>query len=99
MISIGSICYINKNPRTWHSEETSLVTKKEYGSEELVKICYGEFDDFPAPFELTMLMRKSIYNKLISGEYKVSSDCHFNRELTVIDRNNNKIEPLNSAVY
>ena len=46
---------------------------------------------------MEMHMRKSIYENLMSGKYKVSKD-HI-RELRVLDENNNIIEPINEFCY
>lgn len=97
---MGSICHINRNPKTWTAIPSGKKTKPEYGDEPLIKITYGDFDDDPGgTFELVMLMRKSIYDKLISGEYSVMNDSSRLRSLRVCDRAGQYVKPLGESVY
>ena len=92
---MGSIYHINKNPEKWNAHYPGISLKPEHGGEPLLKIIYGTCDDDPGGIEeLTMLMRKSVYEKIMNGEYSISTQS--NRTLVVIDRNGNMIPPLNS---
>ena len=83
---------MNKNANNWNIVDTGLKLTKEYGSKPLVRIYYGEVDDYPeGNKELSMYMRKDIYNKLIKGEYKLSGDCN---NLIVLDKYGDVVEPL-----
>lgn len=97
---MGNICFINRRPNTWPACLSKKVLKPEYGSESLIHIRYGTFDDYPdGAYELEMLMRRSVYNKLLSGEYSVDPDSNRLRRLMVIDRNGRAVEPLGSTIY
>lgn len=97
---MGSICHIKNDPKTWTAIPSDKKTKPEYGSEPLVDITYGNFDDDPGgDFELTMLMRKSIYDRLLSGEYSIMPDSSILRCLRICDSAGRHIPPLGSTVY
>ena len=97
---MGSICHINQNPNTWKTIPTRKKTRPEYGGESLISVTYGDFDDDPGgTFELVMLMRKSVYDKLISGEYTVMPDSSTLRCLRICDGSGRHIPPLGSCVY
>lgn len=97
---MGSIYYINRNPHQWKVWESDKVLKPLYGSERLLNVVYGEYDDYPSGVcELEMYMRPSIYNKLLSGEYTVDPESTNRRSLIIRDKNNNEIKPLASIVY
>lgn len=93
---MGSICHINRNPKTWKMYYPDKKLKEKYGGDTLVHIAYGSFDDYPQMFDLEMLMRESIYNKLVSGEYLVSEDSSWKRKLIVTDKEGKIIEPIDS---
>lgn len=93
---MGSICSINRNPKTWKMYYPDKKLKDKFGGDTLVHITYGSFDDYPQIFDLEMLMREGIYKKLISGEYIVSKDSHWKRKLIITDKEGNIIEPIDS---
>lgn len=95
---MGSICYINRNPKTWNMYYSDKKLKEKYGGDTLVHITYGSFDDYPQMFDLEMLMREKIYNRLISGEYRVSEDSHWKRKLIVVNKDGEVIEPIDSEI-
>lgn len=67
---MGSICNINTNPNTWPLLEQGHRLKPEYGSEDLVLVEYGTMDDDrDGPVPMTIHMRRSVYEKCLSGEY------------------------------
>lgn len=95
---MGSICYINIDPKTWKVCNTNKQLKQEYGGEHLYKIYYGIFDDdLTGQDDMEMLIRSSIYNCLVSGDYKVSSQSKFKRELIIQDMYGNEIAPLKAG--
>jgi hypothetical protein len=59
-----------------------------------MKVCYGVFDDFPGVQDMEIYMRKSVYNKLLSGEYIVAKESDFKRSLIIKDKNGNIVEPV-----
>lgn len=92
---MGSICYINTDPTTWEVYNTDKQLKPEYGGEYLYKVYYGVFDDdLTGQNDMEILIRSSVYNHLILGDYKVSSQSKFKRRLIIQDINGNKIAPL-----
>lgn len=91
---MGSICSINRNPNTWRMWYPDKKLKEKFGGESLVKIVYGTFDDYPQSFEMEMYMRESIYQKLISGEYKVSSDSNIYKRLIIEDSNGDEVRAI-----
>lgn len=91
---MGSIYHIQTNPKAWSAYNSGKKLKEEYGGHELMKICYGVFDDFPGIQDLEMYMRKPVYDKLMSGEYRVSKESHCKRSLIITDKSGNIIEPI-----
>lgn len=68
---MGSIINIWVNPKNWHIDETKELSLKETG-EPLVVAHVGVGDwDYLGPDDVVVYIRKSIYDKLMSGEYKV----------------------------
>ena len=95
---MGSIVHINRNPKTWVTIDEGYTLTGPYNYAPILKIRYGSFDDDPDGLvEMEMHMRKSIYENLMSGKYKVSRE-HI-RELRVLDENNQIIEPINDFCY
>lgn len=95
---MGSIVYIEKNPHKWRQIDEGLRLKSD-PSESLVKIAYGDFDDDPlGSYDLEILMRRSILDKLLSGEYHVDPCCR--NDLIILDRNGDPIPPIEpDAIY
>ena len=94
---MGSIYHIKHNPKDWRIIKSELKLKEEYGGEQVVEAVYGELDDYPSIYDLSMYFRSSIYDKLISGEYKVDTNSRFGGNLRIIDSLGNKIEPLSDG--
>jgi hypothetical protein len=89
---MGSIIHVNKRPSTWPTIDEGYKLKQEFDNAEIIKIRYGSCDDDPdGCTDLEMYMRKSIYAKLISGEYTVSQS-HIS--LRIVDKDNNVIPPV-----
>ena len=93
---MGSICSINRNPKTWPAYLSGKKLKPEYGGEDLMAITYGFFDDDLRAFDMEMYMRKSIYDKCISGEYRIRRDSSTMRRLIVIDKHGTEVKPIAS---
>jgi hypothetical protein len=84
---------INTNPKTWpvlKNENLTVVPT----DEKLVEVCIGTADyDFQGEWDIVIFVRKSIYDKLISGEYIVRDG---EEELVVEGKQGNIIPPLNT---
>lgn len=96
---MGNIIYIEKNPRKWKfiDCESSLKTDP---NEKLIKVTYGELDDDPlGTYDLEILMRKSVYDKLISGECRIEDSTGRLKgfDFCVIDKDNNLIDPISDG--
>lgn len=97
---MGSICCINTNPNAWAAYDSGKHLKPEFGGEPLMTVRYGTFDDDPdGLIDLEMSMRKSVYDKLMNGTYKVSPDSRWRRQLIITDRDGNIIPSLAGSVY
>lgn len=88
---MGSVIRINKNPKTWLCVDEGARLKEKYGGHPLVKVTYGSLDDYPSNGPLTILMRTEIYNRLLDGEYKVSSSKN---DLIVLNEADAPIPPI-----
>lgn len=87
---MGSIINIWVNPKNWHIDETKELSLKETG-EPLVVAHVGVGDwDYLGPDDVVVYIRKSIYDKLISGEYRVRRN---QIRLVVEDLDGNIIQP------
>lgn len=99
---MGSIIYIEKNPKKWTVIDEGFYLKQDT-REKLIKVRYGEFDDDPiGTYDMEMLMRKSVYDKLLSGEYRVQDNNGQLKEsdFCVVDRSGNLIHPISDgAIY
>lgn len=92
---MGSMCHIKKDPKTWMQWPTSYQTRPDLGGEELVRVRYGTWDDDPGgAFDLEMLMRSGVYDKLLSKVYTVAPDSDQKRGLRVLDETGRLVEPL-----
>lgn len=95
---MGSICWIETDPRKWRAYKSGLRLKEEFGGEELLKITFGSFDD-ECLSEMVMYMRPSIYEKVLSGEYEVATESKWRRCLVLIDKERKKIPPIGAFCY
>ena len=94
---MGSIIYINKDPKTWPAFNEGYTLTGPYNYEPLIKVRYGTCDDDPdGVVDLEMDMRRTIYDNLVKGKYRVSKNSI--RELKILDENNNIIEPIKEGV-
>lgn len=93
---MGSITSIRRNPKTW-SVLNRGETLKSTG-EPVLKVQYGACDDYPGMYELSMYMRKSVYEKCLSGEYTVSPESCLMMGLVLVDRTGNPVPPVKTGV-
>lgn len=101
---MGSIVSIYSNPKKWRIVSLDLHVEKRYGGEKLYKVLYGKWDDeLSGEQDMSIYMRKSILDKVISGEYIVHPDSSFKRKLILIDKQTGKVVPRvvedNDIVY
>ena len=95
---MGSICYINRNPKSWLAYQTEKKLKHEYGGESLYIVRYGTLDDDPGGCsDLEILMRESVYKKVLAGEYSVSKESKYKHRLILVDINGKEIEPISDG--
>ena len=86
---MGSIINIWANPKNWHVIDDSSFHVKQTG-EDLVKVSVGvgDFDYYTCDIEI--YVRKNIYDKLMTGEYKVRKN---QVKLVIEDKDGNVIPP------
>lgn len=90
---MGSIYSINRRPSTWPVDERGWRLKPELGGEEVLTVEYGTLDDDPGGIcPLEMLMRRSVYDGCVSGEYRVDPKAW--NSLVLIDRNGKIVPPI-----
>lgn len=100
MIILSSIYFIFTNPKHWHTYLTSKRLKEKYSNEPLYNVRYGVLDDDPdGTTDLEMLMRESVYQKVMSGEYTVSQESKYRHKLILVDKNQNPIQPISDICY
>lgn len=98
VIKIGSITYINRNPKQWRAYDSGKKLKPEFGGEKLMVIYYGTFDDDPdGTCEMTMYMRESVYNNLMTGTYSVSPNSM--HRLIILDENKHIVPSIGGHCY
>ena len=97
---MGSIYHIVANPERWNAYITTKRLKEEYGGDRLYHIRYGLLDDDPCGcFDLEMLMRESIFQGVMSGEYTISNESKYKQRLILLDKDHKEIPPLSSICY
>lgn len=90
---MGAIHSINSKPKTWPVQDQGAKLKPEYGGEPLVQVTYGSTDDYPEGTRPDkMFMRKSVYEKCLSGEYRV--DPSSQNELKIVDSSGKPVQPI-----
>lgn len=84
-----------KNPAKWTVFDTGKHARTEFGGEALYKVCYGEFDDYPEGVtDMEILMRESVYAKVMLGQYRVSDESKYKHTLILLDKNGAEVLPL-----
>ena len=89
---MGSIINIWSNPKKWYIETTPepIFTKKTH--EELIKAHIGVGDyDYHGSDDIVVYVRKSIYDKLLSGEYTVKRN---QIKLVIENKDKTVVEPF-----
>ena len=87
---MGSIINIWGNPKNWYIDDTKELSLKETG-EALVVAHVGVGDwDYLGQDDVVVYIRKSIYDKLMTGEYKVRRN---QIKLVVEDTTGNIVQP------
>lgn len=87
---MGSIIHIDHNPKRWRVIRDDLKLKET--GESLLQVEIGDLDDYPdGCTELVQYIRKSVYDKLISGEYTVKSGRI--TRLEILNKEGNEIKP------
>ncbi len=89
---MGSIINIWTDPKKWYIETTPNPLFTKTTSEELLKAHVGVGDyDYHGADDVVIYVRKSIYEKLISGEYIVKRN---QIKLVIENKNGNLIKPF-----
>lgn len=99
---MGSIVSIYQDPKTWDIKGTNKHLKQEYGGEKLFRVVYGEWDDELSGIQpMEIHMRKSVLEKVLTGEYTVHSNSQYKRTLILQDKNGNIVPRImeNSYAY
>lgn len=89
---MGSITSINRNPKSWSVLDRGETLKST--GEPVLKIRYGTCDDYPDMSELSMYMRKSVYDRCLSGEYVVSPESGPANGLVLMDKDRRPVTPV-----
>lgn len=58
---------INKDPKAWIVVDNNQKLQLKFGGDDLLTVTYG----YHGPEPMTIIMRKSVYNKCICGVYTV----------------------------
>ena len=95
---MGSICYIQTVPSEWTAWQAGLRLVDSLGGEDLVRVRFGSFDDETLS-DMEMYMRQSIFDKVMSGEYRVSPNSKWKKKLVLIDKHGNEVAPINECIY
>lgn len=93
---MGSITSINRNPKSWPVLDRGETLKAT--GEPVLKVRYGTCDDYPDISELSMYMRKSVYDRCLSGEYAVSPESGLATGLVLMDRDRAPVPPVKTGV-
>jgi len=90
---MGSICYIERNPKRWTVLDRGLRLKTT--GEEIVTVRCGDFSDDPMEtMDIELYMRKTILKKLLSGEYSVSPSSKFHWSPIIIRKDGTIVPPV-----
>lgn len=90
---MGSICYIERNSKRWTVLDRG--TRLKTTGEKLVTVRCGDFDDYPAgTVDIEIYMRKSILDKLLTGEYRVSPNSRFHGSPIVLRQDGSVVPPI-----
>lgn len=93
---MGCISNFNLRPGTWPAVPGVGVTRPAYGSYPLVRVEYGTYDDGETgSCPMSILMRKPVYDGLVSGQYRLDAKTTLSEQtLVVMDGCGNRLQPL-----
>lgn len=93
---MGRISNFNLRPGTWPAVPGVGVTRPAYGSYPLVRVEYGTYDDGETgSCPMSILMRKPVYDGLVSGKYRLDAKATLSEQtLVVMDGCDNRLQPL-----
>ena len=83
--------YVEKDARKWNCENNNTRLLGNYNEEKLLKIDYGCEDVW-----MSLYIRESLYQKLISNEYHV--DTNSLTTLVILDSIGNRITPISPDI-
>ncbi len=86
---MSKVYEIYRNKKYWSRCDTGSYTKSKFEKrEKLYEINYGRTDDYLKGIEeLYILMRKSVYDNVMSGNFIISDESQSKLELTLEDKN------------
>lgn len=88
---MGSLVSVFQNKQRWMT--TGRVVKLRDTGEECVEVVYGSADnDYEGSADLTIYMRKSVYDKVMSGEYSIKQTR--TDSLVVLDKKGIPVRPI-----
>lgn len=90
--------FIHLDPNRWKVWKTGKRLRNEWVGEEIVGICYGSLDK-EGVYDLEMYMRRSIYEKVMTGEYNVSLKSKSLLRLVLVDKAGNEIPRVGGLCY
>ena len=94
---MSDLCTVNMKPETWPN---MLVSDMRVNGEAVYAITYGNYHFNPYDPELqamsgmTCLMRASVHEKLLSGEYTVSPESQRLMRLIILDKSGRQVDYL-----
>ena len=94
---MSSIVYCEKNPEKW-IVFNNCETLKETG-EPLYEVKYGSIDDDPEPLPLIIHMRKSVYENVVNGLYRVDYDYATATIALYEKKTGDRIPKVASSIY
>lgn len=83
--------YVEKDARKWNCEDNNTRLLENHDEEKLLKVDYGCEDVW-----MSMYIRESLYQKLISNEYHV--DTNSLTTLVILDSIGNRIAPISPDI-
>lgn len=89
---------INTDPKTWPACDSGRRCKSDTGNKEaILQVTYGTSHDDNREFRnLDLYMRKSIYDKLVSGEYHIRATEN-GKGFTIHDATGARIPPISAC--
>ena len=91
---MSDLCTVNMRPETWPN---TLVSDMRVNGEAVYSINYGNYHFCPFGDEMlgmTCLMRASVHEKLLNGQYTVSPESQRLMRLIVLDESGRTVDYL-----